>query len=76
VSGESLPTVDMPSAGGIEDFGLVHLGEIELTEGSYDLRMVFNSEGGLHVDSWFFVKRSKTCCSRGGKHCKNNSRVV
>jgi hypothetical protein len=60
VGGEPLPTVDVPSTGGLENFGLVHLGEIELTERSYDLRMVFNTEGGLHVD-WFFVKRSKTC---------------
>ena len=60
VGGESLPTIEVPYTGGIEDFGLVHLGEIELTDGSYDLRMVFNSTGGLNVD-WFFVKRSAPC---------------
>lgn len=60
VGNETLPTVDVPYTGGLENYRLVHLGQINLLGGSYNLRLVFESTGGLNVD-WFFVKRSSDC---------------
>lgn len=56
----SLPTVDVPFTGGLEFYELVHLGQLKLRGGSYNLRLVFESTGGLNVD-WFFAKRVSDC---------------
>lgn len=57
VGSKTLPTLNVPDTGSIESYQLVHLGQLDLLGGSYNIRLVFESTGGLNVD-WFFVKRS------------------
>ena len=52
----SLGTVTLPNTGGYDNYQLVHLGQIGLTQGVYDLKLTFVTPG-INVD-WFFVKRS------------------
>jgi len=56
----NLSSVVLPYSGGLDNFILVHLGEVRLKGGSYDLRLVMESTGGLSID-WFFLKRSEPC---------------
>lgn len=56
----NLSSVVIPYSGGLDSFILVHLGEVRLKGGSYNLRLVMESTGGLSID-WFFLKRSEQC---------------
>ena len=55
-----LQASNVPNTGGYQKFELIHLGEVRLYDGSYNLRIVFESAGisGVNLD-WFFVKRTK-----------------
>lgn len=59
-----LPAVDVPNTGSFDDYQLVHLGQLDLVKGSYNLRIVFET-GDVCLD-WFFVKRSSRCSERAG----------
>mmetsp|Transcript_40986 Transcript_40986/g.98148 ORF Transcript_40986/g.98148 Transcript_40986/m.98148 type:complete len:614 (-) Transcript_40986:214-2055(-) len=49
------------STGGVDQYDLFHLGQVELPKGKYNLRLWFESAGGgIRVD-WFFLKRSQEC---------------
>ena len=52
---DGLHNVKVPVSSNWQDFNLVHLGEIDLLGGLYDLRIV-SETGGINID-WFFVKR-------------------
>jgi len=56
----NLPAVDLPNTNGLDQFEPVHLGQLKLKGGNYNLRLVIESTGGLNID-WFFVKRSADC---------------
>lgn len=57
---EGLPSVTLPNTGGVDKYELVHLGEVKLAAGTYDLRLVFETDG-VNLD-WFFLKRANTSC--------------
>lgn len=56
VGNVSLPAVELPNTGGLGSYQLVHLGEVPLDAGVQNVRLVFDTSGGLNVD-WFFLKR-------------------
>jgi Domain of unknown function (DUF5010)/DUF5010 C-terminal domain len=62
VNGRVLSRVALPSTGGLETYGLVHMGEFALKGSAYNLRVFFETAGGLNVD-WIFVRRVSTLCS-------------
>jgi len=53
----NLSAIELPSTGSLNNYSLFHLGEAALVDGIYNLRLVFESTGDLHVD-WFFLKKS------------------
>jgi DUF5010 C-terminal domain len=56
-----LPSRVIGSTGGVQQYELFHLGQIDLPKGTYNLRLWFESaEGGIRVD-WLFLKRSQEC---------------
>ena len=58
---DGLPGVTLPNTGSMTDYELVHLGEVKLQAGKYDIRMIFESDD-LNLD-WFFAKRSSAECN-------------
>lgn len=60
IGNERLSTVRVPNMGGIDVFDLVHVGEVELSGGSYDVRVVFLTDDSLNVD-YIFIRRTAQC---------------
>jgi len=54
-----LQSVTIPNTDDMNAYELVHLGEVQLARGTYDLKIIFES-GGVNLD-WFFLKRSAGC---------------
>lgn len=49
------------STGGVHNYELFHMGQVDLPKGSYNLRLWFESAGGgIRVD-WIFLKKSQEC---------------
>jgi hypothetical protein len=59
IDGTSLGAVMVPPSGGPTTYELVHLGEVKLTAGKHNLRLVADT-AGVNAD-WFFVRRSAGC---------------
>ena len=57
---DGFDNVEVPVSNDWQDFQLVHLGEINLHAGKYNLKIVSDS-GDVNID-WFFVKRTNKKC--------------
>jgi hypothetical protein len=62
VNGKVLSRLTLPSTGGQESYELVHLGEFRLKGRVYNIRIYFETTGGLNLD-WIFLRRSSKLCS-------------
>jgi Domain of unknown function (DUF5010)/DUF5010 C-terminal domain len=60
VNGRVFSRVALPATGGLETYGLVHMGEFALKASAYNLRVFFET-AGLNLD-WIFVRRVSTVC--------------
>lgn len=60
IGAQGLGTVQVPNTGGIDVFDLVHVDEVELSGGNYDVRVEFLTDAGLNVD-YVFIRRTAEC---------------
>lgn len=59
-----MDSVKLPFTGGITEFRLVHLGQVELPGGTHNIRVTFETDASLNVD-YIFIRRTSECKCTG-----------
>jgi hypothetical protein len=61
VNDKTLSRATLPSTGGETNYTMVHLGAFSLKAGAHNIRIFFETAGGLNLD-WIFLRRASTTC--------------